>query len=205
MESIPLFLLASIVLIITPGPDLIYVLTRGIAQGKASGVVSAVGVTSGILFHTMAAALGVAVLLNTSAYAFWIVKVGGGVYLIYLGYKMIRDKTSLRLDGAGSKSDLKKCYLQGMLSNILNPKIALFFVAFLPQFVREDSLHHSLNMIALGVTFAVMTVALYAVLGLFAGSIGAWLKRRNGVAGKVRVGSGSVLVLLGLHLVTSQK
>ena len=95
MESLTIFIIASIALIVTPGPDIIYVLTRGIADGKRSGAVSAVGVTSGILIHTMAAALGLAVLLKTSTYAFWTLKIAGGIYLMYLGYQVIKNKQAL--------------------------------------------------------------------------------------------------------------
>lgn len=166
MESLTLFLFASTGLIITPGPDIIYVLSRGIADGKRSGLMSAIGVTSGILVHTLAAAL--------------------------------------EINGLQKKFNIKKCFIQGFLSNVLNPKVALFFVAFLPQFVGEDSMNHGFSMIGLGLIFALMTIIFLSILGLFAGSIGSWLKEKKNIAGKIRIGSGTVLILLGLRLITPQ-
>ena len=205
MESLTLFIFASMALIVTPGPDIIYVLTRGIADGKWSGVMSAIGVTAGILVHTMAAALGLAVLLKTSTYAFWTLKVAGGIYLMYLGYQTIKNKNVFEIAGFENNFDIKKCFFQGFLSNVLNPKVALFFVAFLPQFLSNENLNNSFHMIILGLTFALMTIIFLMLLGLFAGSVGSWLKERKKVAGKIRIGSGSVLVLLGLRLIIPQK
>jgi len=205
MESFTLFIIASIALIFTPGPDIIYVLTQGIADGKRSGVISAAGVTTGILIHTMAAALGLAVLLKTSTYAFWALKVVGGIYLMYLGYQVIKNKQALEITGLQKSLDTKKCFLQGFFSNVLNPKVALFFVAFLPQFVNKDSANQSLDMIIFGLIFALMTIIFLMVLGFFAGGIGIWLKQRKKIAGKIRIGSGTVLMLLGLRLILPQK
>lgn len=200
MESFTFFLIASTALIITPGPDSIYVLTRGIAEGKLPGVISAIGVTSGILVHTVAAALGIAVLLKTSTYAFWVLKACGGIYLIYLGCQMIKTRNSFDISELRTKTDIKKCFIQGFISNVLNPKVALFFVAFLPQFVDMNSSDHSLNMIALGLIFALMTVIFLVTVGVFAGTIGKWLNRKKHIAGKIRFGSGTFLLLLGLDL-----
>ena len=205
MESFTIFIIASIALIITPGPDIIYVLTRGIADGKRSGAISAIGVTTGILIHTMAAALGFAVLLKTSTYAFWTLKVVGGIYLMYLGYQVIKNKQAIEITGFQNSFGLKKCFLQGFFSNVLNPKVALFFIAFLPQFVNKDSANQSLDMIIFGLIFALMTIIFLMILGFFSGSVGIWLKQRKKIAGKIRIGSGTVLMLLGLRLILPQK
>ena len=205
MESLPLFIIASAALIVTPGPDLVYVLTRGISGGKQSGVVSAVGVTAGILIHTLAAALGLAVLLKTSAIGFLVVKTAGGVYLIYLGYKMIRNRGSIDLPGAGARIDTRKCFLQGFLSNVLNPKVALFFVTFLPQFVRLESGNHSLYLAGLGLLFALMTVVFLMLLGFFAGQIGTWLQKKKHLASHINSAAGSALVFLGFCLLKPQQ
>ena len=205
MESFTIFIIASIALIITPGPDIIYVLTRGTADGKRSGAISAIGVTTGILIHTMAAALGLAVLLKTSTYAFWTLKVVGGIYLMYLGYQVIKNKQALEITGFQNSFDLKKCFLQGFFSNVLNPKVALFFIAFLHQYVNKDSANQSLDMIIFGLIFALMTIIFLMILGFFSGSVGIWLKQRKKIAGKIRIGSGTVLMLLGLRLILPQK
>lgn len=200
MESPTLFIVASITLIISPGPDLIYVLTRSISGGKLSGIVSAAGVTSGILVHTMAAALGLALLLQTSTTFFWVVKIIGGVYLIYLGCQMIRSENRITFTDQKTYYGKRRCFLQGFLSNVLNPKVALFFVAFLPQFVGKNDSHQSLQMIVLGLAFAFMTIIFLMIVGFFAGTIGSWLKKKKSVENRIRIGSGTVLIILGLQL-----
>ncbi len=205
MESLPIFITTSILLIITPGPDIIYVLTRGITDGKEAGLLSAVGVTLGILFHTVSASLGLALLLKTSIYAFWMLKIVGGIYLIYLGIQILKNKNAFELNISQQHFNKKKCLIQGFFSNVLNPKVALFFVAFLPQFVNITNPNHSIYMIFLGLIFALMTIIFLTILGFFAGSIGAWLQRRKKMASRIRLGSGTILMLLGLRLLIPQK
>jgi threonine/homoserine/homoserine lactone efflux protein len=205
MESLPLFLIASIALIITPGPDIIYVLTRGISDGKRAGLLSATGVTLGILFHTVAASLGLALLLKTSVYAFWTLKIIGGTYLIYLGIQIIKNKNAFELNSYQQHFDKKKCLIQGFLTNVLNPKVALFFIAFLPQFINVASPKYNINMIFLGLIYALMTIIFLTTLGVFAGFIGTWLQKRKKIAGKIRLGSGGILMLLGFRLLIPQK
>ena len=200
MESLPLFLAASIALIVTPGPDILYVLSRGIAEGKWAGVMSAWGVTCGIFVHTLAASLGLAVLLSTSRTAFVGIKLAGGLYLIYLGWQMIVSRKGIDLNGAAQKVGLKMCCVQGFVTNVLNPKVALFFVAFLPQFVRPDAPSHALAMIGLGLMFALMTVVFLTILGLAAGSIGLWLQARHKAASILPLASGGLIMALGLSL-----
>ncbi len=209
MISLPVYLLAAMTLIVTPGPDFIYVLSRGIADGKRSGIISAAGVAAGILVHTTTTALGLAVLVQTSAAALWALKLIGGVYLIYLGVHLLRDKTLFDLPETGRDFDLRQCFVQGFLSNVLNPKVALFFVAFLPQFVSENSAHdsarYSLHIVGLGLIYAALTISFLALLGMFAGGIGAWLNRQRRAAGSIRAGAGIVLVLLGLRLMVPER
>lgn len=205
MQSLPLFIAASMALIITPGPDIFYVLTRGIADGRWAGVMSAAGITSGILVHTLAASLGLAVLLKTSLYAFWTLKVFGGLYIIYLGFQMIRHRKALEFSPPGNRLNLKKCFAQGFLCNVLNPKVAVFFLAFLPQFARMDSPHHSLYLIGLGLIYYLLSIGFMVSLGFFSGWIGVRLSQSRSAAGKIRLGSGTVLVLLGLSLLLPQR
>ncbi len=205
MESLPLYIIAALALIVTPGPDVIYVLSRGIADGRVGGMMGALGVTCGIFIHTLAAALGLAVLLQTSVIAFWILKLAGGVYLVYLGIQMIKNKKAFDLEISRERINLKKCFVQGFLSNVLNPKVALFFVAFLPQFVDLNSPHYSTHMIGLGLIYALMTIAFLSILGIFAGLIGVWLKSKKSVAGKVRWVPGLVLMVLGVRLLAFQR
>ena len=118
---------------------------------------------------------------------------------------MVKNKQAFEITGFQNSFDMKKCFLQGFLSNVLNPKVALFFVAFLPQFISQDSANQSVDMIVFGLIFAFMTIIFLIILGYFAGSIGIWLKQRKKMAAKIRIGSGSVLILLGLRLVLPQK
>ena len=202
MESLPLFILASAVLIVTPGPDLLYVLTRGIAGGRKSGITSALGVTAGLLVHTTAAALGLAVLLKTSALGFLLVKTAGGIYLVYIGVQMIRNRKVIELPQSDQEINSTQCFVQGFISNVLNPKIALFFVTFLPQFVSIESAHQSLCMAGLGLLFALMTVVFLVLLGLCAGQIGSWLQGRKGAPVLLNSAAGTLLVGLGLLILS---
>jgi threonine/homoserine/homoserine lactone efflux protein len=205
MDSTVLFLTTSIALILMPGPDMIYVLTRGISGGKIAGLLSAIGVVSGILIHTLAAAFGLSILLQTSVVAFWIVKIAGGLYLIYMGIQLMANKDALQLDDSGPKLSMRKCMIQGFLSNLLNPKVALFFVAFLPQFVDPASTTKSWEMIQFGLVFAGLTILVLAILGWFSGSIGNFLKANPTYARYTRIGSGGILALLGLKLLVPQQ
>jgi len=199
-ESFMLFVAASTALIITPGPDIMYVLSRGVAEGRWAGVMSAFGVTCGIFVHTLAASLGLAVLLSSSKIGFWAIKVAGGLYLIALGLQMVTSRKGLQVKGGGRSLGLKTCFAQGFITNVLNPKVALFFVAFLPQFVHPDASSHTLTMIGLGLTYALMTVVFLFVLGLSAGSIGLWLQGRHKAASFLPVASGCMIMALGVSL-----
>jgi threonine/homoserine/homoserine lactone efflux protein len=154
LPSLTLFFAASWVLILTPGPDTLYVLTRAIAQGKQAGVISALGVTLGIVIHTLAAAFGLALVLQTSALAFLIVKYVGALYLLYLGIKTLRDQSSLTLSSEHKPRELRVLFGEGVLSNVTNPKVVLFFLAFLLQFVHPENGQLSVQMIVLGLIFA---------------------------------------------------
>jgi threonine/homoserine/homoserine lactone efflux protein len=200
-SQLALFVVASLVLIVTPGPDMIYVITRGIGQGRGAGLLSALGVSLGIIVHTTFAALGLSVVLRSSAIAFTLVKYVGAGYLIYLGLKSMRSKqtllTSVRTHQPAPQGAI---FWQGVVSNVLNPKVALFFLAFLPQFVRPNGTSPAVQMVSLGLLFAVLGVIFLCGVGFFAGSIGHWLGQRPGVADKLRWVTGSIMIGLGLRL-----
>ena len=201
LTHLSLFIVASLALIVTPGPDVLYVVTRGIAQGRRAGLVSAAGIISGLLVHTALAALGLAVLLQTSALAFMVVKYAGACYLIYLGIKAFRSEEGFALDEAPKQARGRAVFLQGMLTNVLNPKVALFFLAFLPQFVRPGSSNPAVEIVALGALFAVLSVPFLGAVGYSAGRVGGWLQRKPQVASKLRWLTGSVFLVLGVRLV----
>jgi threonine/homoserine/homoserine lactone efflux protein len=200
LSNFALFFAASWILIITPGPDMIYVITRGISQGRKAGVISAFGVTLGILVHTIFAAFGLAIILRTSALAFLAVKFVGAGYLIYLGVKSFKSKSDFSFNKNKTKDGIKTIFLQGLLSNVLNPKVALFFLAFLPQFVNPKFGSSSIQMVCLGLTFALFGIFFLVLLGYFSGGIGSWLSRKRNLAKKIRWFTGSILILLGLRL-----
>lgn len=198
--NLTLFLVASWALIITPGPDMLYVITRGIAQGRTAGILSAMGVTAGIFIHTVLAALGVAVLLQTSAVAFALVKYIGVIYLVYLGIKAIRDKSTFAISEQGGSLNFRAIFLQGTLSNVVNPKVALFFLAFLPQFVVHENGNVPFQMLVLGLIFAGCGCFFLCIVGYFSGRIGSWLAHRTKIASKLRWITGSILIGLGMRL-----
>jgi threonine/homoserine/homoserine lactone efflux protein len=204
--NIALFLAASLALIATPGPDMIYVVTRGVAQGRRAALVSACGVCSGLAVHTSFAAIGLSALLARSAVAFSVVKYAGAAYLIYLGLKTFLSKKSLALCGeTGPTKGLGSVFLQGVASNVLNPKVALFFLAFLPQFVSPDAGSAVLQMLALGAVFALLGLLSLTLVAYFSGTLGERLGGSPRFASALRWFSGSVLVGLGLRLALPER
>jgi threonine/homoserine/homoserine lactone efflux protein len=201
-----LFIGVSWALIIAPGPDMIYVITRGIAHGRRAGVLSAVGVVGGILVHTTAAAFGLTLILQTSALAFLLVKYIGAAYLIYLGLQAWLDKSTLDLRTPASPVTSRALFWQGVLSNVLNPKIAIFFLAFLPQFVDRGSSQVTWQMVFLGLTFACFGLCFLLVVGYSSGAIGRWLIYRPQYTRSLQRLAGGILIGLGIRLAfTEQK
>ena len=195
-----LFIGVSWALIIAPGPDMLYVITRGIAHGRRAGILSAIGVVCGILVHTTAAALGLTLILQTSAFAFLLVKYVGAAYLIYLGIKAWQDKSTLSLQSSTAGVTSSALFWQGVLSNVLNPKIAIFFLAFLPQFVEKESSSVAWQMIFLGLTFACFGLCFLLVVGYSSGTIGRWLTNRPQYTQSLQRLAGGILIGLGIRL-----
>lgn len=195
-----LFVAASWALILVPGPDMVYVITRGMSQGRKAGVVSAVGVICGILIHTTAAALGVTLIFQSSASAFLIVKYLGALYLMYLGIKTLRNTGTFNLQTSSVGVSSRSLIWQGVLSNVLNPKIAVFFLAFLPQFVDQGSGHITVQMTILGLTFAFFGLCFLLLVGYFAGSVGAWMSKQPRYTTILRWLGGGILLGLGVRL-----
>ncbi len=195
-----LFFIASWALIITPGPDMLYVITRGISQGRRAGLHSAFGVTLGIFVHTLMAALGLAALLRTSLIVFLVIKYAGAAYLIYLGIQSFRAKGGFETGGGQNPAAARAIFWQGFVSNVTNPKIAIFFLAFLPQFVRPEQGSFFLQMLTLGLLFALFGVSFLSVVGYFAGQIGSWFAEKPKAVNGFRWLTGGVLVGLGVRL-----
>ena len=198
--SFYLFLAASLVVIVAPGPDNILVLTRGVAQGRGAALVSAAGASLGLVVHSVFAVVGLSALLAQSAMAFSVVKYVGAVYLIYLGLRTLLDRESFALPRGEPPMKLRKVFAQAVTSNVLNPKIAVFFVAYLPQFADPARGGTAPQLLALGLTFALLTLAIFGVLALFSGTVGSWLRTRPKFAGWLGWLTGGVLIGLGLRL-----
>ena len=200
-ETLPiLFFVTSLIVIITPGQDMILVMSRSVAQGWKGGVVTAAGVSTGLLGHTVLATLGLGALLSASQFFFSVIKLIGAAYLIYLGIKLLCSSSSqLELHGLPAAS-LRRLFFQGAISNISNPKVAIFYFAFLPQFVPADSVHPTTMLFVLGVLFAILTFVVKGPIGYSAGIFSGWLRSRPVVLKWINRCSGSVLVALGLKL-----
>lgn len=178
MPNFALFLATSLAITFAPGPDNLQVLARGITQGRAAGLVAALGFAAGVTFHTTLAALGIAAVLRSSPLAFQILKLAGAAYLVWIGVKALRSQ-GLAAAGDRPRQPLSTIFRQSVLGNMMNPKVTLFFVVFLPQFVDTHGAQSvTLQMLELGLVFMAQTVVVFSVFGLCAGTIGGWLKRR---------------------------
>lgn len=197
MTAYILFISATLVLLAIPGPAVLYIVTRSVSQGTQAGIVSTLGIQLGTVFHVIAAALGVSALLVASATAYATLKYLGAAYLIFLGLRTLFGKTPA--DGAApvDPMSLKKIFAQGMIVNILNPKTALFFFAFLPQFVNPARGSVTLQMLTLGAIFIALGTISDGIYALVAGKLGSWLKRRPGFWKFQRNFSGAVYIGLG--------
>ncbi len=160
IHDLPLFIAAGLLLNITPGPDLLYIAGRTASQGFRSGAAAVAGICAGCLVHTFAAAIGLSAILMTSAEAFIVVKLIGAAYLVYVGISMLREKQTMDrgIDASLPQASVARVFWQGFFTNVLNPKVALFFLAFLPQFIAADSSDKPIAFIVLGVLFIANSV-----------------------------------------------
>jgi threonine/homoserine/homoserine lactone efflux protein len=202
--NIALFVAASLAVIVAPGPDNIYVVTRGVAQGREVALASAWGMCSGLLFHTTLAALGLSAILARSAVAFSVVKYAGATYLIYLGARALLSKEEFAPSPESTPpADLLSFYLRGLTMNLLNPKVAVFFLAFLPQFASPASDGAAPRLLALGLIFTLLSVTVFSAIALFSGILGDRLSKSPSFSTALQWLTGCVLVGLGLRLALS--
>jgi len=195
-----LFIAASLVLIVTPGQDMILVMSRSIAQGAAAGVATAAGVSLGLVGHTLLATLGLGAVLRTSEWLFVLLKLAGAAYLVVLGVQLMRARARQIATAEGAPRSLARLFADGALSNVSNPKIAIFYFAFLPQFVAPGAEHPTAAVFALGLLFAALTFVVKGPVGLAAGALSGWLRRRPAVLQWLYRSSGAVLIALGVKL-----
>jgi threonine/homoserine/homoserine lactone efflux protein len=200
-----LFVVASLVLILTPGQDMILVMSRSIAQGSAAGVATAAGVSVGLVGHTVLATLGLGAILRASEWLFLLLKLVGAAYLVYLGAQLLRSRPHELAVAAGAPRSLSRLFVDGAVSNISNPKIAVFYFAFLPQFVLPTAARPTLSVFVLGLSFAGLTFLVKGPVGLGAGLLSTWLRCRLKALVWLYRTSGTVLIGLGLRLALERR
>jgi threonine/homoserine/homoserine lactone efflux protein len=196
------FIIAAIILTLTPGVDTMYIITRSIAQGRKAGLISVVGIMSGCIIHVLCTAFGLSLILSTSAIAFTLVKFAGALYLIYLGIKIFFQKTNtFETSQSGYKAkDLKTIYKQGVLTNVLNPKVALFFLSFLPQFINPDFADGPMPFLILGATFLVIGTLWCLFLAWSAALMTNTLRNNNFLETILQKLSGIIFIGFGLKI-----
>jgi threonine/homoserine/homoserine lactone efflux protein len=197
MTNLSLFMTAALVLLLTPGPVVLYIITRSVEQGRTAGFVSVLGLEIGNFFHVLAAAFGLSAILLSSALAFDIVKYLGAAYLIYLGIRKLRSKDEIA-EQVAKRDTLRRIFLQGIVVAILNPKTALFFFAFLPQFIDPSRNNVALQILFLGIIMGLMATITDSLYALTAAAAGRWLRGNLRYLRFQRYVSGSVYIGLGI-------
>ena len=197
-----LFVVSGILLNLTPGPDTMFILGRSLTGGARAGVAAALGICVGSIAHTLLAALGLSAILATSALAFTVVKVAGATYLIYLGLRLVLTRAAQAAEGpaAAGAGVPRSAFVQGIVTNLLNPKVALFFLALLPQFIDPASEHKTLAFLALGATFITTGLLWCLVLAVAAGRLQGFFRRNPHVRVLIDRAVGGLFLLLAGRL-----
>jgi len=198
-----LYTIGAAALVLSPGPDFMYVVSRGMARGKKAGMVSALGISTGLIVHTILAVCGLSAIVMAYGAALIAIKYIGAAYLVYLGIKAIRNKSMLKPGGHINGSCNRAIYMQGVTTNVLNPKAILTFFAFIPQFINIEAGHVILQIVQLGGIIALLAALWFGIVGYFAGMFGFWLSTKELFARSLRYVSGSILIALGIRLVIS--
>jgi threonine/homoserine/homoserine lactone efflux protein len=205
IEQILGFLTAAVLITLSPGPDNMMVLGIGMSKGRARGMAFGLGCALGCLSHTLLATIGVSALIAASPVAFTALKVAGGLYLVWLGLQALRSRGGARASTVvGSEEPLSTLFAKGVLANAINPKVVLFFLSFLPQFVVAAHGHANLQTAALGMMFTAQAAVLFGLLGFFSGAVGSWLARRPSAGMWLDRLAGGIFVALGLKLLVSR-
>lgn len=201
IEHFATFLIAGILLNLTPGQDTLYIIGQSISQGQKAGIMSALGIGTGSIFHTLAAALGLSAIITSSTLLFEIIKMAGALYLIFLGIKaLLYKRDSLTFSGKNAKADLHSVYKRGILTNILNPKVAIFYLAFLPQFIDPNYSSVFIPFVLLGVTFTTTGTIWCLIVALFSSYFVTSLKKNPKAAVWLHRLSGTMFIGLGLNV-----
>lgn len=199
------FLGAAILLTLMPGPDILFVIAQSVSQNKKAGISTALGLCTGLLVHISAATLGISAIIYQSAVAFTVVKYAGALYLFYLAWMSFREKgTPFTLNKQDSIRYFS-LYKKGILMNLLNPKVSLFFLALLPQFVDKSWGHISIQMLTLGVIFLIQALFIFTIVSKFAEKIGHILSNNSFIARKMNLIQGTLFGVIGLQIALSEK
>ncbi len=199
------FLAAAVLITASPGPDNLMVLSIGVTRGRIKGVVFGLGCALGCLSHTILAAIGVSALIAASPLAFTALKICGGLYLIWLGWGAIRSRASATVERATALDEpLGKLFAKGLFANAINPKVVLFFLSFLPQFVVAEQGAVSIQTALLGLVFTLQACALFGLLGYFSGAVGQWMTRTPKASLWLDRAAGTIFIALGLKLIVSR-
>ena len=200
LHQLLIFVAAGIALNLTPGPDMMYTIARSVGQGRTAGLVSALGIGTGSIVHIVAATFGISALFAYSATAYLILKYAGAAYLVYRGIRTLLSGKRVQFERDHRVVPLKNIYWQGVVTNVLNPKVALFFLSFLPQFVDPNAGSVSMQTLVLGVIFDVNGTLILMLIALLAGVAGQWLASKTVFWKWQRRFTGTVLVALGAKL-----
>ena len=200
MPDICLFLAAAATVTLAPGPDNIYVLTRGITQGKKAGLVAALGFSSGLIFHTLLAVLGFAAMIKASPITYDVIRYAGAAYLVYLGVRTLRSGAIVKMGDSVVQVAPLRIYLQSVIANMLNPKVTLFFIAFLPQFVNLQAGHVAAKMLLLAGLFILVTLCIFGGIAFFSGIVGAYLQRNASASLYLNRLAGCAFIGLGIRI-----
>jgi len=204
-ETLALFFAASVALALAPGPDNIFVLTQSALHGRIAGLFVTAGLCTGLVVHTAAVSLGVAAIFQTSTLAFTVLKFVGAAYLLYLAWQAFRTGATEISGSDGATRDWRKLYVRGVVMNITNPKVAIFFLAFLPQFADPHAGSLTLQMLIFGGVFIVATLLIFGSVAWTAGFFGDWLKGSKRAQAVMNRIAGTVFVALALRLAASER
>jgi len=206
IEHFWVFALAAILLNLTPGNDMLYVAARSTSQGIKAGIISSLGIMAGCMVHILAAVIGLSAIIAQSALAFNIIKYVGAAYLVYLGIRsIISRKKTFEVKNKMQQQSYTRIFWQGVITNVLNPKVALFFLAFLPQFINVESKHTALQILFLGTWFNVGGTLVNIVVAILFGKIGTWLSHSpRFIQWQERI-TGAMLIALGIKVALSKK
>ena len=199
------FLLTSLVVVLIPGTGVLYTISTGLFNGRRASIAAAFGCTAGIVPHLTASILGLSAILHMSAVAFQAVKYAGVLYLLYLSWSMWRETGLLHVDASGSAKSLRHVAIKGFLINILNPKLSIFFLAFLPLFVSPDSASPALQMLILSGLFMLMTLVVFIMYGLLATSVRRYVVNSAKITGFLQKSFAAIFAALGLRLALTER